>query len=514
MSGEFPEAVDRHLRTVLIDRAHALVLCLDAQWQLLDVRGDAVFWGFADAGRGSALEALRDIFIGIEPGVEHGLEFVELPDGRSAHLHLVPDGEGMHLVLLDARAYSERQRISQQLGNDAELASIEKSRAIGHLEQVRSELEHQRARLEEADALKNAFIATLSHEFRTPLTSIFGYLHLLERRLAEEHSAHHSLRAIRRGATHLFGLSENLLEYGRGDSTRFRLNPIRFEPRQLADDLRSMFAPLASEEGLSLDVQADSVPIPLIHDEVRVRQIMINLLSNAIRYTPSGSVRAHIRWDGHRLALDVADSGVGIPAEFQETVFKPFNAGGLQGSKGAGLGLSIVKRLVEQMRGSLTLASAAGEGTRFSVSLPPLGNELADAAAPRQIEDPASWLIGGDALVVDDDEDIRELVRTLLADMGFRVHTAADGSEGFEVAMRVRPDIAVVDVQMPGVSGNATVYRLRAHGYTGRIMSLSADDSAQARAAALAAGSDLYMTKPINIEQFMRAIRAAPRNQP
>lgn len=513
MSAVFPQTVERYLRQVLVDRARPVVISLDADWRLQAIEGDAEYWGLGAEARVENMQIIRDLFIGIDPTLERDLLLVELPDGQVANVHLVPDAPGMHVVLLDARNESQRQRASQQLGNEAELAGQEKSRAIGRLKQIRSELERQRERLEEANALKSAFIATLSHEFRTPLTSIFGYLHLLERRLAGDASTQHSLRAIRRGATHLFGLAENLLEYGRGEAGRSRLNPTRVDIVQLAEDLRVMFIPLAEEEGLSLEIDAQAVPLPLIHDEVRVRQILINLISNAIRYTPRGSVRASIRWNGDALELEVTDTGIGIQPELKAAIFKPFNAGGQQGSKGAGLGLSIVKRLVDQMYGSISLVSALGEGTRFLVSLPPLGSSSAELArASRQVEDPDSWLIGGSALVVDDDDDIRELVRALLEDMGFRVYLAADAASAFEMAMRIEPDVAVVDVQMPGLSGNAAVYRLRANGYAGRIISLSADDTLEARQAAASAGSDLYLTKPINIEQFVRAVRAAPRN--
>jgi two-component system, sensor histidine kinase len=514
----FGLAVDHYLRRTLVDRAHPVVLSLDAEWQLRDVQGDADYWGLSSDTqmvevREQHLQMIRDLFVGIDLSVEQNLLFVELPDGQFANIHMVPEGDGLHVVLLDARTEAERQRVSQQLGNDAELAGQEKNRAINRLKQIRTELERQRERLEEANALKNAFIATLSHEFRTPLTSIFGYLHLLERRLSGDAATQHSLRAIRRGATHLFGLAENLLEYGRSESGRSRLNPTRLELRQLAEDLRVMFMPLAQEEGLTLVVEYEALPLPLIHDEVRVRQIMINLISNAIRYTPRGSVAAMLRWDGATLQLSVTDTGIGIPDEMKAIVFKPFNTGGQQGSKGAGLGLSIVKRLVDHMHGSIELASVLGEGTRFSVSLPPLGSTIPDSErGPRQVDDPESWLIGGTALVVDDDDDIRDLVRTLLEDMGFRVHTAADANGAFDAAMQLRPDVTIVDVQMPGLSGNAAVFRLRAHDYNGRIISLSADDTLEARQAALAAGSDLYLTKPINIEHFVRAVRAAPRN--
>ncbi len=139
---------------------------------------------------------------------DHDLPFVELSSGRSAHIHLIADGDGFHVLLLDAEDSRIRQRLQQQLGNEAVLAGHEKTKAISRLREIRSELERQRATLEEANALKNALIATLSHEFRTPLTSIFGYLHLLDRRGGDGAHAPKALSAIRRNATYLFTLAE------------------------------------------------------------------------------------------------------------------------------------------------------------------------------------------------------------------------------------------------------------------------------------------------------------------
>lgn len=470
-----PAPVEAYLRGTLMRRAHPLLLSFDADWRLRDVRGDAAFYGL-EGERG--LRELQDLFIGLPLDGPHDIPFVEFSAGRSAHVHLIPDAAGFHVLLLDADEERERQRTQQQLGHDAVLAGHEKSKAIGRLTEIRNELERQRASLEEANALKNALIATLSHEFRTPLTSIFGYLHLLERRLDGSANAAQALQAVRRNATYLFTLAENLLEYGRGESGATLLSPVEVDLALLARDLDAMFRPLAEDKGVAFRVDlVVEETAPPVFDEVRLRQIVVNLLSNAVRYTARGEIACELVWRAGRLHVEVADTGIGISAEFRDSVFKPFNRGGQSGSKGAGLGLSIVRRLIEQMHGELKLESELGRGTRFRVELPPLARtEPAKPAATPA----AAFRRGVSALVVDDDPDIAQLLEVLL-----------------------------IDVEMPGLSGNAAVFQLRSHGYRGRIVTLSATSTGDARDASLRAGADHYLTKPLNLDQFVGVMQRA-----
>ncbi len=249
---------------------------------------------------------------------------------------------------------------------------------------------------------------------------------------------------------------------------------------------------------------------PALFDEVRLRQVVINLLSNAVRYTARGGIGATLAWRRGRLHVEVHDSGIGISPEFQASVFKPFNRGGQCGSKGAGLGLSIVRRLVEQMHGTLALESQPGAGTRFVIELPPL--EPAAAIAPSR-GNAGLWVKDRDVLVVDDDPDIAQLLEALLLDLGFRVRVVADAAAAIAEARRLPPDVLLIDVEMPGLSGNAVVYQLRSHGYRGRIVTLSAASTAAARDASLRAGADHYLTKPLNVEQFVSAMQRVTQPQ-
>jgi signal transduction histidine kinase/ActR/RegA family two-component response regulator len=498
-----PAVVQAYLRAVLVDRAHLLLLSFSLDWQLQAAHGDAAFHGI-DLDSADGTRALRDLFIGLPLDHDQDIPFVELANGRSAHVHLIADGPGFHLLLLDAEDARSQQRAQQQLVHEAVISSQAKSKAISQLKDVRNELERQRASLEEANALKNALIATLSHEFRTPLTSIFGYLHLIERRARVDATSEQALQAVRRSATYLFTLAENLLEYGRGEAGGGLVNPFDVDLAALLGDIEAMFAPLAEAKGIRFraSLVREDAGAPRF-DEVKLRQVATNLLSNAVRYTARGEVALSLNWREQHLRIEVRDSGIGIAPEFIDSVFKPFNRGGQAGSKGAGLGLSIVRRLVEQMHGTLEVESEPGRGTCFRVDLP---SETGPAAGTRADD---GSLRGRRVLVVDDDPDVAQLLEVLLSDLGFEVDLLGDADAALDSAMRKAPDILLIDVELPGLSGNAATYKLRAQGYRGQIVTLSANASADARDASLRAGANHYLTKPLELERFTAVMRRA-----
>ncbi|AVP97477.1 hypothetical protein C7S18_09840 [Ahniella affigens] len=509
MSGTDPQ-LESLLFDILLEQTKPLFLRFDQKLGLLGIEGQRNAWRVDDAE--SLAQAVRDVLLGMPLQGRGELRAVELAGQRLAHVHWHGRADGIDVILLDARMELEQQRQKQQESHDAELASAERGKAIDRLRKVKHELERRQTQLEEADALKTAFLSTLSHEFRTPLTAIFGYLHLLERRLQPDSESQYALRAIRRGATHLFGLAENLLEYGKPEAEAHRLNIVRIDLHTLADDLRIMFGPLADEQGLLLEFQIERVPLELCLDEIKLKQVLINLLSNAVRFTPRGRVLVQLRWNGQRFEAQIEDTGIGIPEELVNSIFKPFHRNGPAGQRGAGLGLSISRRLVEQMHGQMHFRSRPGEGSAFTVSLPSLQVGRPANASGTQTSMPAdSWLSGGTALVIDDDPDLRELLRLLLEDLGFSVELSVTANEGFERAQCLVPDLVVVDLNLPGLSGNVASFKLRAHGYLGPILAISAQTDAEARRGALAAGADLFLPKPIQIEAFVRAVRQASR---
>lgn len=510
----FSEEMERKLAHFLFARAQPLLLEFDAGWQLVNLQGDAARFGFDLDNAQIGTRQLQDLFIGMPLDEAVDLPFVEMPNGRSAHVHMLSADSGFQILLLDAQGEHDRQQSQQQTSNEAELVGRQKSKAIAQLRQIRSELEQQRARLQDANTLKNALIATLSHDFRTPLTSIFGYLHLIEEEAGHTSSTQRGLRALRRNANYLFTLAENLLEYARADSRSNLLLPSETDLAELVDDLEGMFQPMARDQGLEFSISLDAIDASTpILDELRLRQILVNLLSNAIRYTPTGKVTARLVWEDASLVIEVIDTGVGIAEELHEKVFVAFNRSSQAPGSGAGLGLSIVKRLVKQMLGTLEMESRLGQGTRFRVVLPNLDKANAEASE----ESPDAFFTKPDrvysVLIVDDDPDIVYLLEALLRDRGFRVRAVGDAASAVETAQANPPDVLLVDVELPGLSGNTAVFRLRAKGYRGHIVTLSATPTEEARKVALNAGADQYLTKPIHIEQFARAMQRAVRGR-
>ena len=207
------------------------------------------------------------------------------------------------------------------------------------------------------------------------------------------------------------------------------------------------------------------------------------------------------------------DTGVGIAQEASEAVFVPFNRAGNAGNGGAGLGLSIVKRLVQQMLGTLEFESKLGKGTCFRIELPDLTHLVqkvdarAESEAGQMLAERASSV-----LIVDDDPDMSHLLGEIMAGVGFRVRVVADATRAVEQALADPPDILLVDVELPGLSGNTAVFRLRAKGYRGHVVTISATPTEEARKVALNAGANQFMTKPINIEQFTRAMLRVRRS--
>lgn len=504
-----PPPVLAHLQHTVLARLHPTVFSYAADGRFLGCSGEPAAFGL-DADPSASADLLRDLFIGMDEEVACELPFIVLPSGRSTHLHRLPDGEGFHILLLDAGDEHARQQAQQQIANEETLAGQEKNKAIGLLKRIRSDLESERSELEEANALKSALISTLSHEFRTPLTSVFGYLHLLERVIGRDPNAVQALRAIQRNATYLFTLAENLLEYGRGDSGTALLHPDEIDLLALARDVEAMIRPLADDKRLELvfDIRVREEDRP-VYDELRVRQILVNLLSNAARYTVAGRIGVGLAFADGQLAIEVADTGPGIPPEYRERIFEPFNRGGPGGRKGAGLGLSIVRRLVQQMGGQITLDSAPGQGSRFRVELPQqvrTGGADLVADAPDRTE---LWTRARSAIVVDDDPDVAHLLESLLLDLGFKVEVHPNAADGEAAAARDRPDLLLVDVHLSGSSGNALVFRLRAQGYRGAIVTVSANASREAQDAALKAGASAFLTKPIELSRFIHTIQRA-----
>ncbi len=344
-------------------------------------------------------------------------------------------------------------------------------------EAAQQQAEEARLRADQANQAKSRYISAISHEIRTPLNSILGYAQLMGEDAGVPPHRKQAVHVIRRGGEHLLSLIEGTLDIARIESGKLTLD---VAPMRFADGLHemaSLFELQAAAKGLAFtfDVQG-VIPEVVRADDKRLRQILINLLGNAVKFTAHGTVTLRVRYAREMARIEVQDTGPGLTAEEIERIFEPFARGGSGGGNtaaapGAGLGLTIAKMLTALMGGELTVSSTPGVGSVFHVKLflPEVhGDALGKAAAPAALAAHGQRQRKGYAgerrriLVVDNEEPDRELLVQLLEPLGFELRQAASGHDALDLlATGYRPHVIFMDLAMPGIDGWETLRRVR-----------------------------------------------------
>lgn len=353
---------------------------------------------------------------------------------------------------------------------------------IGDLVEAKTELDYRRREAERANAGKSQFIAMMSHEFRTPLNSIVNYADLALESGTSPEIIRKSAEAIARTARHMNRLVDTVLDEARLEAGRLQLDEHRFELHALFDDLAAIMAPLAAEKSLAFGIYVDGhVPKTVVADDDCLRQIMINLLGNAIKFTTSGGVRLDVAWSGGELCATISDTGPGIALEDQQRIFEAFErAGAREGISvpGTGLGLTITSQLAQLMRGRIDLDSSPGDGCRVRVTIPaPVDKSGPDE--PSALPEPDNEYHAvrpATILVCDDDDDLLALAEYYLLRAGYGVLIARDGREAVDKALAYDPDMVLMDINIPSLSGSAAAAELRAEGFPAPIIALTASD--------------------------------------
>jgi CheY-like chemotaxis protein/anti-sigma regulatory factor (Ser/Thr protein kinase) len=362
---------------------------------------------------------------------------------------------------------------------------------------------------EAANFAKSRYIVGLSHEFRTPLNSIFGYAQLLERE--PELARENPVRVIRRSAEHLSNLVDGLLDISRVETGTLHLNQTKFCLPDLLDQMADMFRIQASARGIEFRYRCDpGIPQYVVADDKRLRQILINLLSNAIKYTKQGHAALEVRRRNHLTEFVISDSGIGILPEDMEMIFHPFERGGMAHARaipGTGLGLTITRLLTKAMGGELTVASTPGEGSCFTVRM------LLFAAMPEPRDESLGRNICGyigerlSILIADDNPSHLDLVHRTLSPLGFAVRIAQDGAEAVAKAAESLPDIALLDISMPGLTGWEVAAQLRLMRPRMKIMMVSGnahDFQAVDREGSI---HDAFLIKPFTIQSLLESVQ-------
>lgn len=448
--------------------------------------------------------------------IEEWITFAD--DGRRALLETVKtpmrDAQGHLIGILGfARDITQRKQAEEELKKHRD-----------HLENLVAErtadLMIAKEAAEAANIAKSTFIATMSHELRTPLNAVLGFSELMSHDESATEAQKETLRIINRSGAHLLSMINDVLDISKIEAGRLDVDIQAFDVIKLLNEIGEMINVRAVAKQLSFSVNlAANIQRFVKSDSGKLRQVLINLLGNAIKFTREGEVRLHAHTepftsvDTLLLVVEVVDNGVGIPADKLEELFKPFVQLVQENAdvKGTGLGLAISKSLIELMGGKISVSSVVGEGSTFKIELPVAFASLADIAAEenyRAVKSLAPNQPDWRLLVVDDSADNRLLLCTMLISMGLHVREAENGLEAIEMFKQWQPHLIWMDMRMPMMDGYEATKKIRqlANGDKVKIIALTASAFIEQHREIIEVGCDAVLHKPFHIPEIFAAL--------
>ena len=417
--------------------------------------------------------------------------------------------------------------VMRAMAEASRAAAAEKDKS-NELEIALLRLEIEKNKAEMADHTKTQFVANMSHEIRTPMTAILGFADLLLDPSQNESDRSDCIHTIRRNGQHLLNIINDILDITKIEAGKMTVESIEFSPIKILEEVHSLVKAKAEEKGIGFSIEfATEMPLSSKSDPTRLRQILVNLLGNAIKFTDEGSVRVVASLVEPEpgatkvLQFEVCDTGIGMSQEQAEKVFERFEQADSTTTRrfgGTGLGLAISYKLAELLGGGITVVSQEGKGSTFTTCIAP--GDLSDVEltqTPEQYlgmtEDTSSLdveagQLNGHILLADDGKDNQRLISYRLRQAGALVTLANNGLEALELAMEAwesgEPyDMIFMDMQMPEMDGYTATACLREKGYKGPIIALTAHTMATDRAKCLACGCDDYSSKPINLSELL-----------
>ena len=423
---------------------------------------------------------------------------------------LTDEAVALEAIQSGAQDYLVKGEVTADLLSRAIRYAIGRRQAEELVQAHTAELVVARDRAEVANRAKSAFLAAMSHDLRTPLNGVLGFAQLLQRdkNLTQRQQA--GVNAIRQSGEHLLTLINDILDLAKIEAGKFELCPAVFDLPRYLDGLVELMGVRAKQKPalqLGADLSPD-LPATLRADEKRLRQVLLNLLDNAIKFTERGAVTLRVGPSGlHALRFEVQDTGSGMDAAQLSRLFRPFEqVGGLEDrNRGTGLGLAISRQFVRLMGSEIHVQSEKGEGTRFWFDL------ALDAAAEGETPAPESdrgSVVGyagprRKVMVVDDVATNRALLLDMLGSLGFELCEAGDGAQALSQLDSSTPDLILLDILMPHVGGLETLERLRRRRDQVPVIAISASASIDDKERSLSAGANAFLTKPINLQALM-----------
>ncbi len=454
----------------------------------------------------------------------HFEETMHLPEGitnRLDHRIVRQDGEVRWVRLQAKPVYTGagiHRKATQLIGT---IIDITQQR------EFEESLHQARQAAEDANESKSEFLANMSHEIRTPMTAIIGYADILNRHLTDPDDLN-CVKVIRNNGNFLLNIINDILDISKVEAGKLEIGQRKVRVDQIVADVESLMSVRAAEKAIHFEVKFETkIPETIISDDKRLKQVLLNLVGNAIKFTESGSVELAIRCETDRqpavLGFEVSDTGIGMSRRQMEKLFQPFSQANSSVDRkygGTGLGLTISKRLAEMLGGDITVDSTLGKGSKFSFSL-----NLQDVDAHSLIEPAMSTplmatpidtnieqrKISGRILVVDDRREIRFIAQHFIEDAGGTVLTGEHGQEAIDRIAEAEAagtpfDVLVIDMQMPLMDGYEAARRLRKMNFDKPIIALTAHAMEGDRETCLAAGCSDYISKPLDGPKFVELL--------
>ncbi|HMO58101.1 MAG TPA: ATP-binding protein [Roseiflexaceae bacterium] len=525
------EASEARLRRIIEDNplpmmihaADGEVIQINAAWANLsgyshaDIPTITDWTNLAYGERGSLEKAAIEQLYGIDNPVAEGEDRIRTRYGTervwkfsSAPLGTLPDGR--RIVISSAADITERKRFQEEL-------IAERAVLAQRIDERTLELRRTNRELERALQLRDEFLAVMSHELRTPLTSVLGFTEMLQ---AEAYGPltprqRQVLTTIGHNGSHLLALISNILDFARISAGQIEIDPQLIDIEQLCEGALQLIHNTAHKRQIEIQRSIGLIGEPLVADELRLRQILVNLLENALKFSVSGGrIGLDVTTDAehHTICFSVWDEGPGIAADQLERIFLPFvqlDTGPTRRYEGTGLGLALVYELVRMHGGSIDVVSDIGRGSRFSVRLPlTTTGDVLHAVQHEPPGTPAASITFSQTtlLIVEDHDETRALFSELFSRAGHRVIAVHNGQDALIQARDANPDAMLIDIQIPGVDGLEVIRTLRSSAETARlpIVAVTALSLPEDRERCLAAGADSYLAKPVSLPELRRTI--------